>query len=141
MSEGVWSEADVIFQYTRAQALADGVLVEIDSNVCREAGFRYPVAVTRSVWSNLIELNPAAERAGCDISGRTWDILWMLRVAIKGAPDGDTIPYSLCVVVPSDSPYRRSRHEATPSLVALKSVCGPDDNGEPCITIMMHDED
>ena len=39
----------VISVYTRAQAIEDGILVDV-SETAREAGFRIPVAVTRSVW-------------------------------------------------------------------------------------------
>ena len=39
----------VIFAYTRAQAIEDGVLVDV-SDTAREAGFKIPVAVSRSVW-------------------------------------------------------------------------------------------
>ena len=35
--------------YTRAQAIEDGVLVDV-SESAREAGFKFPVAVTRTVW-------------------------------------------------------------------------------------------
>jgi hypothetical protein len=36
---------DLIYAYTRAQALADGVLVDV-SPMAREAGFRFPTAIT-----------------------------------------------------------------------------------------------
>ena len=39
----------VIFAYTRAQAIEDGILVDV-SETAREAGFRIPVAITRTVW-------------------------------------------------------------------------------------------
>lgn len=47
-------DAPVIHAYTRAQAIADGVLVDI-SETAKEAGFRYPVACTSAVWSDCIE--------------------------------------------------------------------------------------
>lgn len=46
-------EFEVISVYTRAQALEDGVLVDL-SYLAREAGFRWPLAVTRAVWG-LVE--------------------------------------------------------------------------------------
>ena len=36
---------DVIHSYTRQQAIADGVLVELDPKLCQEAGIRFPVAI------------------------------------------------------------------------------------------------
>ena len=45
----------VIFAYTRAQAIEDGILVDV-SETAREAGFRIPVAVTRTVWDRIVAL-------------------------------------------------------------------------------------
>ena len=38
-----------ISTYTRAQAIEDGFLVDV-SETPREAGFKIPVALTRTVW-------------------------------------------------------------------------------------------
>ena len=38
----------VIYTYTRAQAIEDGVLVDV-STLAAEAGIRYPTAVTRGL--------------------------------------------------------------------------------------------
>jgi hypothetical protein len=40
----MFEEADLIHAYTRAEAIADGVLVDV-SAVAREAGIRWPVAL------------------------------------------------------------------------------------------------
>lgn len=60
----MFSEDDVIFAYARSEALADGVLVDV-SDMAREAGFRYPVAVTQAVWADIIPGNPASPRTTC----------------------------------------------------------------------------
>lgn len=121
---------DVICSYTRAQALEDGVLVDV-TDTARELGIKIPVALTHAVWHRYIELTPAAERACNDERGRLWDVLWMFRWAAVGSPDASEIVFSLHVV--TDSP--------TPSLVQLKAICGPGDEGEPVITIMLPEED
>jgi hypothetical protein len=36
---------------------------------------------------------------------------------------------------------RNDNREQTPPLVELKAVCGPNDDGSPCITVMNVDED
>ena len=51
----------VISVYTRAQAIEDGILVDV-SDTAREAGFKIPVAVTRAVWNRLVAL-PEGYRA------------------------------------------------------------------------------
>jgi hypothetical protein len=41
----------------RADALRDGVLIDV-STVAREAGIRYPVALTRAVWERCVSVPP-----------------------------------------------------------------------------------
>ena len=122
---------EVISQYTRRQAMDDGVLVEMPPEMCRELGFRVPVAATAAVWAKCCALTPAAERACNDIEGRTWDVLYMLKHAIRCNKDTDTIRYELRCVV----------DRITPSRVWLKALCHGGDNAEPVITIMLPDED
>lgn len=126
----MFTESDVIFSYTRKQAIEDGVLVDI-SETARQLGFRYAVAVTAHVWAEVIVPDDRAKSLGQSESGRLWDVLWMLHVAIKGAAGSpDTLLYKLIV-----SDGRKQRE------VQLKSVCGPGDEGEPVITIMGEHED
>ena len=68
------SEPEVIFAYTRQQALADGVLVDA-SDLAREAGFVFPVALTETLYHAFIvpALDLVAE--GQSIQGRLWDLL------------------------------------------------------------------
>jgi hypothetical protein len=120
---------EVIFSYTRAQALADGVLVDV-SQMAREAGFVYPVALTSAVWSEYVAV-PAGVEAQ-DEKGRLWDILWMLSLAAKRAkPLTGTLLFQL---------YVRNNNRSA-RLVTLKAVCGPSDDGSPCVTVMLPEED
>ena len=126
----MFDEADVVFSYTRKQAIEDGVLVDV-SEMARECGFKYPAAVTARVWAEVIATDAKAEAVGQSESGRLWDVLWMLRVAIaRSQGHRDTIFYELIV---SDGRKQRT--------VRLKSVCGPGDDGSPVLTIMAPDED
>ena len=122
---------EVIHAYTRAQALEDGVLVDV-SNVAREAGIRFPVAVTRAVWGEYVEVPAGVECQ--DEQGRLWDILWMLYCAIRREGGGDRIFFELTVRNHNGKPTRKDR-------VKLEAVCGPGDDGEAVITILLPDED
>jgi hypothetical protein len=51
-------EFKIISLYTRDRAIADGFLVDV-SDMAREAGFKWPVAVTRSVWDDICTLSRA----------------------------------------------------------------------------------
>ena len=119
---------EVIHTYSRADALGDGVLVEV-SEVAREAGIKFPVAITRTVWGEYVEVPEGV--TGQDEMGRLWDILYMLTVEIRKSGGVDQILYDLYV---RNTNWR-------PSRVTLKALCGPGDNMEPVITIMLPDED
>ena len=43
----------VISAYTRRQALADGVLVDV-SAMAWEAGFKFPVSLSRAAWEHCV---------------------------------------------------------------------------------------
>jgi hypothetical protein len=122
----------VISRYTRAQAVEDGVLVDV-TEAAEEAGLRLPVALTRAVWAEYVAV-PAGVEAQ-DEAGRLWDVLRMCRHGIGQGKNRDAseIRFQLHV--------RNDNRRGEPPLVTLKAVCGPDDGGRPCLTIMRPDED
>ena len=114
---------------TRAQAIEDGVLVDV-SETASEAGITFPVAVTSAVWAKYVEVPDGVQCQ--DETGRLWDVLWMFRCRAK-IEGGRAFNYSLHV--------RNDNRDRTPPLVHLKAVCGPGDDAEPVITIMLPEED
>ena len=118
---------DLIFQYTRRQAIEDGVLVDV-SEMAREAGFKYPFAMTTEVWS-LIENIP--ERYSYeDVQGRLWDVLMMARHAIaKAKPGANEIFFDLIL------------HQADSNRLKLKIHIGPGDDYTPVLTLMLPNQD
>jgi hypothetical protein len=120
---------EVISSYSRAQAIEDGVLVDV-SATAKEAGIKFPVVVTRGVWESYVAVPEGCEGIQNE-AGRLWDIVWMLRHAIRNSPKGSELTYQLSVVT-------RPEHQ---ELVTLRSVCGPGDDAEPVITVMLPDED
>jgi hypothetical protein len=53
----MFDNADLIHAYTRAEAIADGALIDV-SAVARKAGIRYPVALTAAVWAKCVAVPP-----------------------------------------------------------------------------------
>ncbi len=51
----MFDKADLIHRYSRADAIRDRVLIDV-SAIAREAGIRYPVALTRAVWEPLASI-------------------------------------------------------------------------------------
>jgi hypothetical protein len=68
-----------------------------------------------------------------DEAGRLWDLCWMLCCAVTRQGGGRVV----CLAVH----VRNDNRERIPPLVRLKVVCGPGDDGSPCITVMLPDED
>lgn len=126
---------EVIHAYTRAQAIDDGVLVDV-TETAQEAGFRWPVAITRAAWEDLVAWDDG-NAAYQDEAGRLWDVLWMAFLAIKfgvrGRPD-QRISYTLRRI-----PNRRRCTVAR--LAQASIVSGPGDDGAPVVTIMLPNED
>lgn len=120
-----------VYSYSRKQALADGVQVDV-SSVATEAGFRFPCYMTRTVWSAYVEVPPGVQ--GQEEQGRLWDIVFMLGyVLLRLKKHGARMTFQ--VMVRNDN--RR------PKLVTLCAVCGARDidDPSPAITIMLPDED
>jgi len=120
------SYPEVISTYSRAEAINDGVLVDV-TQPARETGFRHPLAVTRAVWERCVAMSPAAERAGCDERGRLHDLLWVLFCTIRRSQGGPELAFDLLCVANSLRPLR----------VPLRAVVGPGDQGEPVITVLL----
>ena len=117
---------DVIHQYTRAEAIEDGVLIDV-TNVAEEAGFKYPVAMTANVWYECIEPSEHCRNLGQTERGRLFDLFTMLHFAIKAKQGpADLILFNV--------KFGRQ-------VYALKSLCHGGDNAEPVITIMFIGED
>lgn len=140
-----WKDAHVISTYTRAQAIADGVLVDMMQDHCaglvREAGIRYPLAMTVEAWYATIGLggewvtDPTGEHeimilpAGQYANDRLWNMLTMLKLAARHST-GDRIDFKVAV-------YDGTRHVE----VELWSHCGHGDKGEPVLTVMLQGQD
>jgi len=119
---------EMICQYTRAQAIKDGILIDV-TETAREAGITIPTALTTAVWERCVAV--PEEAPGQDEMGRLWDVLTVLRFTIIRSRGGRQVNFT--VAVRNDS--------RSPQPVQLKAICGPGDSGEPVITIMLPEED
>ena len=119
-----------IYSYTRAQALEDGVLVDVTATT-KEAGFTVPVALTIDAFNDLVAWNDE-NQAIQDETGRLWDVLTMARYYSKRG--GST---AVCEVlrVPNAPKGRRAK------IAKFVMTIGPGDAAEPVITIMLEGED
>lgn len=126
-----WDGFEIIHTYTRKQALEDGFQIDV-SETAREAGIRFPVYLTRSVWDQYVQVPEGVD--GQDERGRLWDIVYILRCSIQRS-NGEELLFKLHI--------RNDNRETTPPLITLKAVCGPVDIDDPApvITVMLPNED
>lgn len=124
-----------IYTYTRAQALADGELVDVTTTAA-EAGFTTPVALTRAAWADCVEWTDEDTKRQTvqDQDGRLWDVLWMCMQTARIAKAASTF-FFVVYRVP------RGGRAMSPKQTRLKACIGPGDAGEPVITIMQPNED
>ena len=121
----------VIYAYTRSQAVADGVQVDV-TKTAQEAGIKFPMFLTRAVFDAYVAVPP--DVSGQDEAGRLWDLVWMARFAIlRSHGHTDRLPVALYV--------RNDNHRA--KLVKLIATCSAldIDDPQPALTLMMTDED
>ncbi len=108
-------EWDLIFSYTRKQAIEDGVLIEVPKELMEEVGIRFPIVYTTGV-STILDQDRLYE----DVHA----LLLVMAVAIcklKGEPTRVDFKF-----------------KGEP----MYALCHPDDDGvTPVITIMLIGED
>lgn len=119
---------EIICCYTRAEALEDGVLVDLNQYIpVNECGYKYPVVCTSAVFS-IIESAVNNKKHCNDYKGVIWDILTMSRIGRKSGED--TVYFQVIITGAGKSKYHN-----------FKIVCHGGDQGEPVLTIMLPDED
>jgi hypothetical protein len=140
---------EVIDVYSRAQAIADGVQLEANPETREEAGIKFPVFLTRSVYDRYVKV-PEGFDGMQQEDARLWDVFTMFRHAARNA-DSNFIQFKVSVLVPGKTylPNERRQPEMSEGkdwrvcLVTLHSVIGPldFDDPRPAITIMLPGED
>ena len=120
---------ELIYTYSRAQALEDGVLVDLNQYIpVKESGYKYPLACTALVFA-IIEKAVNNKRHGNDYQGVVWDILHMSRnFPVKRWETGALFRLTI-------------KGAAKQSLFTFKIECHGGDNLEPVLTISLPEED
>jgi len=124
-----------IFQYTREQALSDGVLVDVTTEA-RHMGFKLPVAISAAAWEQMVSWSDkdSEHQVIQDEAGRLSDVLWMAYLSALRAKQLSQLNYEL-YSVPKDGKSRR------PRLQTLSLHIGPGDDGGAVLTILLPGKD
>lgn len=119
----MFGKANLIFSYSRAQAISDRVLIDV-SQRAKLLGYRFPVALTAAVYNAVT----ADAKDQMEVGARVDLLLIALRDSIARNPGaGDRLDF---VVKP-------------PALTPLSvwALCGPGDTPDPVLTVMLPHED
>lgn len=128
----MFTNDDIIHAYTRAQAIADGVLVDITEQ-SKAFGFKVPMAMTEAAYRQVVEWTDHDKQGlGQTSEGRLGDVLIMALGAARST-QGDRAPFQVLAVP-------RDRGAEKPRLFDLVLHIGPGDHGEPVLTVMLPDE-
>ena len=114
---------ETIYSYSRAQAIEDGVLVDLSNVDSIRQHWKHPFACTSTVWS-IVE--DALTKEGQDLAGICHDISTMAKFALRGGREGDQILFTVIIT--------GRKHQ-------LKLHIGPGDTAAPVLTLMLPNED
>lgn len=120
----------LVSSYSRTQALADGVLVDVTAQA-KETGFKLHTVVTDHLYHTFLVPPAGLEGEGQSVEGRLHDLFWMLLAAARQRLDQSRIEADVLFLMAS------GRRET----VRVVAVVGPGDSGEPVLTIMLPGDD
>lgn len=133
MNDTFWG--DPISTYTRAQAIADGVLVDL-TETAKPFGFVIPFACTDTVWRTLDWPVGHKPGLGQSTAGRVHDVLSLARMAANGAAQaGRSVVDFDALIVPVNGEGTAARP------VSFRLVVSGGDKGEPVLTLLFPGEE
>lgn len=124
------TELNAIHSYTRAQALEDGVLIDVTKHA-KEIGIRYPTALTAGVWAEAIARPKAVE-----LEGNRWEKSRTKELLELAITELETSP-SKCVRLLYHVPVTLDDSKR----IELRATVSPGDDGREVLTIMLPHED
>jgi uncharacterized protein DUF6573 len=133
MSTSLFDGAEIISIYTRAQAIEDGILIDMTQEpfgtLAIGVGIKWPIAMTAAAYNSFVAIAESAGHVGQDVKGRWWDVVYMYRETRR-----EITPFEVRWSIHVVDPDGRMREKE------LKCVSGPADNGELCLTFMLPNE-
>ena len=120
----------IIFSYTRAQAIDDGVLIDVTTQA-KQHGFKVHTVVTDHLYNEYVVPPSGLEGEGQSVEGRLHDLLFRSLVAARTHGTGDRVEFDVLFLM---APGRWDKAH-------IVAVIGPGDHGEPVMTIMLPEDD
>ena len=121
---------NIIFSYTRKQAIEDGVLIDVTEQA-NQLGFKVNTCVTDHLYADYLVPPAGLEGEGQSLEGRLTDLLFRTLIAAKASSTGDRVEFDVLFLM---SPGRWDTAH-------ILAIMGPGDHGEPVLTIMLPEDE
>ena len=125
-----FSDFTIISTYTRADALADGVLIDI-TPTAQTYGFKLPFAISDALYHGYMMPPEGLLGQGQSLEGRMHDLLTLAMVAARGCRDGNRIELEALFLM------RPGQLEKVRCVLHV----GPGDEGEAVLTLMLPEDE
>jgi len=122
---------NIIYSYTRAQAISDGVLIDVTEQA-GETGFKVPVAISDHLYNGYIAPPAGFEGEGQSVEGRLHDVFMMTHYAAKARWDGSRVYFDVLFQMGEGPCFEK---------VQCVAIVGPGDVGEPVMTICLPEDE
>ena len=122
---------NVIYSYTRAQAIEDGVLIDVTADA-KATGFKVHTVITDNLYHRYVEVPTGLDWSyGQSSAGRLHDLLTLALFAARSSKGTDRVYFKV------DFLMEPGRSET----VDIIAHIGPGDNAEPVLTIMLPEDE
>ena len=121
---------NVIYTYTRAQAIEDGVLIDITAEA-KAHGFKVHTVVTDNLYRQYVEVPTGLDTEGQSRDGRLHDLLTLALFAARSSKGTDRVYFKVSFLM------EPGRLEEANTIAHI----GPGDHGEPVLTLMLPEDD
>ena len=122
---------NLIYSYTRQQAIEDGVLIDV-TDAAKGVGFKVHTVVTATLFHGYVEPPTGFEGEGQSTAGRLHDLLFLVLCAARknhAGADRATVRVAFLMAP--------GKTETVDVIVHI----GPGDQGEPVLTLMLPEDD
>lgn len=116
----------IISTYSRKQALADGVLIDITADAA-QVGFKLPTAVSDALMHRYVMPPSGMLGEGQSLEGRLHDLLYLAFLTARQHQESGRVEFEVVFLM------RPGQHEK----IRVVLHVGPGDEGEPVLTIML----
>jgi len=126
MSDESWP---IIFSYSRAQAIEDGVLIDVTAEA-KAYGFKLPFVIGDNLYNRYVTPPPGLEGEGQSLSGRLHDLMTLAALSARKGLQQDRVEFEVLFLMGP------GKHEKVRCVLHV----GPGDRGEPVLTLCLPED-